>query len=77
MSLTPANDIYPALPQGTQPSTAMNSYQLTLSRQEQAIFNYVSTTVAATGVPVKFNSSDEYNKFIMATYAFGYNPNRL
>jgi len=77
MSQVPANSIYPALPEGVVPSTAINSYQLTISRQEQAIFNYVSTTVATTGVPVKFNSSDEYNKFIMATYAFGYNPNRI
>ena len=75
MSQVPANDIYPTLPEGVEPSTAMNSYQLTLSRQEQAIFNYVSTTVATTGVPVQFRSYDEYVKYKLATYANRSNPN--
>lgn len=69
MSLVPANDIYPALPEGVVPSTALNAYQLTLSRQEQNIFNYVSTQNAATGSPVQFRSYDEYLKYKLATFA--------
>ncbi len=75
MSQVPANDIYPALPEGVVPSTALNSYQLTLSRQEQAIFNYVSTVNVNTGAPVQFRSYDEYVKYKMATYANRSNPN--
>ena len=76
MSLTPANSIYPALPEGVVPSTAINSYQLTLSREEQAIFNYVSTATVATGKPIQFSSYDEYIKYKMATYANQSNPNQ-
>jgi len=75
MSLVPANDIYPALPEGVTPSTALNSYQLTLSRQEQNIYNYVSTQNAATGAPVQFRSYDEYIKYKMATVANQSDPN--
>ena len=75
MSQVPANDIYPTLPEGVVPSTALNSYQLTLSKQEQAIFNYVSTQNVATGSPVQFRSYDEYIKYKMATYANQSNPN--
>ncbi len=75
MSLVPANSIYPALPEGVVPSTALNSYQLTLSREEQTIFNYVSTINVATGSPVQFRSYDEYIKYKMATYANRSNPN--
>jgi hypothetical protein len=75
MSQVPANDIYPTLPQGVVPSTALNSYQLTLSRQEQAIFNYVSTVNVNTGAPVQFRSYDEYIKYKLATYANRSNPN--
>ncbi len=69
MSLVPANDIYPALPQGTQASTALNSYQLTISRQGEAIVDYVSSAIRATGSVPQFNSYDEYLKFKMATFA--------
>jgi hypothetical protein len=76
MSLVPANDIYPALPEGVTPSTALNSYQLTLSREEQNIFNFVSTQTAVTGSPPPFLSQQDYLKFKMATYANKSDPTK-
>ncbi len=77
MSQVPANSIYPTLPEGVVPSTALNSYQLTLSRQEQTIFNATADAIAATGSPVQFRSYDEYIKYKMATYANRSNPNNV
>ena len=77
MSLVPANDIYPALPENVVPSTALNSYQLTASRQQQNIFNYVSTQTAATGSPPPFLSQQDYMQFKIATYANKSNPTKL
>ncbi len=76
MSLETASAIYPALPEGVTPSTALNSYQLTLSRQDQTIFNYVLNQNAATGAPVQFRSYDELLKYKMATFANKSDPNR-
>lgn len=78
---TPANSagIYPALPTGQYPSTAILASMLTTQKQEQFLFAYVSSSTAATGPTgkrVQFNSYQDYVNYKMATFANRQDPNK-
>ncbi len=78
---TPANSagIYPALPTGQYPSTAILASMLTTQKQEQFLFAYVSSTNAAAGATaprVQFRSYQDYVNYKMATFANRQDPNK-
>ena len=76
---TPANSIYPALPTGQYPSTAILQSQLTSHLDQQTMYAYVSSVNAAAGATaprVQFTSYMDYINYKRATYANRSDPNK-
>ncbi len=76
---TPANSIYPALPTGQYPSTAILQSQLTSKLEQDYMYAYVSSVVATNGpnAPrVQFTSYSDYINYKRATYANRQDPNK-
>ena len=77
LDTTPANSIYPALPTGQYPSTAVYASMLTQNIEQQTMYGYVSSVTATTGRPVVFASYKDYINFKIASNENGVNPNRI
>jgi hypothetical protein len=76
---TPANSIYPALPTGQYPSTAILQSQLTSQLDQQTMYAYVSSVNAAAGPTaprVQFTSYMDYMNYKQATFANRSDPNK-
>ena len=79
LDTTPASAIYPALPTGQYPSTAVYASMLTQNTAQQTIYAYVSSVNAANGPTapkVQFTSYQDYINYKLASNKNKADPNR-
>jgi hypothetical protein len=79
LDTTPAGSIYPALPTGQYPSTAVYASMLTQDTAQQTMYAYVSSVNAANGPgapKVQFTSYQDYINYKLASNKNGADPNR-